>query len=450
MQWDCERSAKRARRPERVETFNGLARYWKRLAAAFMSANCRVRSNEYGAIYYGELAKGESLERAGREAERARGPQRDPVSSQGWKETQGEADQGEPVANDNGQWVRYGKGEILIDQRADQGTADQGEDIARLWALESKGWALVTRIDGPPQWVRGALPFDLANNGFVYAESMDEAESVDRGLEERKATHRAAIRAGFAYHRKLGKTASKAKFDALTDRVLKRSRPELKSGAYNPPCEVGGSKLARWIEAPPKAGLRFVGYADQLARSISHEGWHTDEDGANGAYLRGAVYQLPARKGRPVFVAGYGDPHNGEAHKGGPALLDFESVYMGDDSKGEEAQRDAARAADQFAQSAAESEREYNEAWQAGSRWADIGEEIRAAHAEARQLVRELKSARRLLKGATSFDGICRTIRDKIERARESITELRAERDSLFDSIRERTLEAFNQGAGIA
>jgi hypothetical protein len=50
-------------------------------------------------------------------------------------------------------------------------------------------------------------------------------------------------------------------------------------------------------------GLRDVGHADDiLPRSISHRGWFADAN--QDETYRGHVWQLPARKGEPVNIAG--------------------------------------------------------------------------------------------------------------------------------------------------
>lgn len=117
-----------------------------------------------------------------------------------------------------------------------------------------------------------------------------------------------------------------------------------------------------WIENTESAGLRFVGYADEICKSIRHCGWYTDEDGDRETY-RGAVWQLPARHGVARYIAGYEDPNNK-----GAAFVDLNIIrgrkggtrYGADD-----AMTEAAHRADSIAKHNAEREREYNAAWQA-------------------------------------------------------------------------------------
>ena len=214
-----------------------------------------------------------------------------------------------------------------------------------------------------------------------------------------REARQAATREAFHFHRSNGLTAALAMVKAREDVDQGRKRyAESGLAAYNSPCEVGGSSKARWVERPALAGLRFVGWADQCGDRftrrgglLDHEGWLTREDGLGGEVLRGAFTSFRARGGRPVFVAAYGDPCNGPADQGGPALFDFERTFEGEDSHGDFAKTDAARAADDFARIAAETEREWNEAWQAGSRWHDLGEDIKAARLEALKLLGELR-----------------------------------------------------------
>ena len=112
--------------------------------------------------------------------------------------------------------------------------------------------------------------------------------------------------------------------------------------------------MERWFEEPEaQAGLRFVGFAHELARnSIQHRGWYVDtfED----ATACGVVYQLPAHHGHTRYLAGRSDPWNEHA-----ACLDLSDVWADT--------IEAAHAADEMARISAESSRDYDEAWQAGS-----------------------------------------------------------------------------------
>lgn len=92
-----------------------------------------------------------------------------------------------------------------------------------------------------------------------------------------------------------------------------------------------------------RAGLRYVGFADEIVR-LRHNGWFTDREFQDDV-MRGVVYMLP--HGR--YVAGY--HFNGGDDKG--ATLWFDELH---DTK-----EDAARMADEHARVAAEAECDYQD-----------------------------------------------------------------------------------------
>jgi hypothetical protein len=54
--------------------------------------------------------------------------------------------------------------------------------------------------------------------------------------------------------------------------------------------------------------LRRLGWCDEVDRCIEHRGWYTTSgDNWSGEVMRGVVYQLPARNGQELFLAGYVD-----------------------------------------------------------------------------------------------------------------------------------------------
>ncbi|CAB4162060.1 hypothetical protein UFOVP786_23 [uncultured Caudovirales phage] len=106
--------------------------------------------------------------------------------------------------------------------------------------------------------------------------------------------------------------------------------------------------------------FRFIGYVDEIRRSIDHQGWYCDQ--FQDRTLRGVVYQLPARNGVPQYLSGYQESDN-----------DSVVLYL-DSFEAEPAE--AAYRADRIAERWAESEREYQEAWFAGSQ---AGEAVREA-----------------------------------------------------------------------
>lgn len=146
-----------------------------------------------------------------------------------------------------------------------------------------------------------------------------------------------------------------------TDAILRTLYLLLRFGSkqieYNPLSENG----LRWIENASK-GMRLCGFADDLIR-LDHRGWYTDPEGFEDGVMRGVVYQLPTRNGSPVFAVGYADPYNDDCC----------CVEIRTDIEDKE---EAARIADSIAERCAEREREYQEAWQLGRRYADALEEI--------------------------------------------------------------------------
>ena len=185
----------------------------------------------------------------------------------------------------------------------------------------------------------------------------------------------------------------------------------------------------RWIENVSK-GWRLIGYADELNRSIQHTGWFTDEDGM-GETLRGIVYKLPSRKGSPVYAVGYADPYNDDC-----ARLEI-VTHCDDDSE-------AASYADSIAERAAETEREYQSAWQLGREYADASETIVANRETRKTLFAELRTV-------TLPPTICETIREKIKSTRRNIREaLDTQRRITSDYVmRGDLLSAFADGADM-
>lgn len=179
-------------------------------------------------------------------------------------------------------------------------------------------------------------------------------------------------------------------------------KPDKKAGLasyQNRPMDDGG----RWIESPELAGIRFIGFSDGLAR-IQHSG-HFDSEFQESVY-RGAVYQLPAKGGRVRLIPAV--RHGSESGRRswsddsgqeGAAILYLADAQLSDDLGGFDSNpdtmdsvRDMARTADGYAEALAESAREYEEAWQAGSRAAYELESAQAARVEFLKLRRDIKA----------------------------------------------------------
>jgi hypothetical protein len=174
---------------------------------------------------------------------------------------------------------------------------------------------------------------------------------------------------------------------------------------------------------------RFTGTAHDIARaegyyrSIDHTGWYTRFEDYNEKTC-GVVFQLPARNGKPRYVAGFSDPAN-KINERSSASVSFDQFY--DDKM------DAARAADRLAELMAEESCEYDEAWQAGSHYADLAREVATLRKEALELIQEAKQAAGIMRNA--FPALCSAIRASIQGTLAEIQELRKERAKLLDEF---------------
>lgn len=239
-------------------------------------------------------------------------------------------------------------------------------------------------------------------------------------------------------------------FPAVASLALRQARQDVASGTLRFPGADGYNRESadglRWVENPPANGLRFVGWCDEIARQnyryasgIGHTGWHTDDAGC-GETMRGAVYQLPARGGKPLYVPGYVESH--ESPETG-ARLSFRDVIEGENGEDEEAKREAAYRADRIAEIHAEEQREHSTAYRAGQ---DAAEAEEAAREARRELLAFLKALRP--KKATLCDApaLVEAAREKVESLLESIAAFRAERDRLRDDCPSRLMPSFNDG----
>jgi hypothetical protein len=233
--------------------------------------------------------------------------------------------------------------------------------------------------------------------------------------------------AHYRYLRACGYAAHVAKARAI-DWIARGNRPNSPDSLrawIGAPNESG----ARWIARPDRAGLRFVGFADEIA-GLRNRGWYCRADDFGETY-RGAVYQLPARKGRARYVPAYREGDTGRNGRdwrdtsGDPAaLLDFASICEGDrlDSSWDtdSGKRDAARIADSIAERAAESSREYDESWQAGREFAELVESAQAARSQARELISQIRKARGDSAFCARFPAIAAALRSAIRDALET------------------------------
>lgn len=190
------------------------------------------------------------------------------------------------------------------------------------------------------------------------------------------------------------------------------------------------------------AGFRFVGYSDELVHTRDrHTGWYADE--FCGSTYRGAVFQLATgRHGAMRFVGGYQESDNGgfvvdvrgrgvvysetvadpwdrQNYRSCSTLRSFDSVA------------EAAGAADESARIAAERERDYQTAWQAGARWRELGEQI----TETRREILSALAERRQVE-ASEVPTLCDMLRRTIGDMLDSIAAARREREELTEIAR--------------
>lgn len=283
----------------------------------------------------------------------------------------------------------------------------------------------------------------------------------------------------FAYHRARNRNASDAIKAARLDVANYRAAMEAgdtktatKFRRYAPgpnfPAVTWqpGKPGVAFVLNPKRAGLREIGAAHDFGRSyrylypaVDHNGWFNNDEGESArdgsGLIWGVVYQLPARDGLSRFVAGYmeGDSDG--------VVIDFGTIYTEPATDCESpfnnrAARDAARAGDTLAKWAAEDARDWNRAWRAGVRFAEMGDEIAAERAEAREALATRRAIRADMiaagvdAGTPQWRKACGFIHAQVAASLERIAKLRRERADLAQSIPTELASAFGDGAGCA
>lgn len=168
------------------------------------------------------------------------------------------------------------------------------------------------------------------------------------------------------------------------------------------------------------------------------------------------VVQLSSRKGRARFAAAY----QFEESDNGGMTVDLSRVFEGPagdfDQENTGARKEAARAADQLAEKAAESEREYQTASAAGAAWAARKEEEEEARREALAILAERRKARGL--DPSGFPALCAALRGQVAALCRQIAKSRKARAKLaegdaeelyFWNGEERLRAAFCEAAGL-
>lgn len=175
-----------------------------------------------------------------------------------------------------------------------------------------------------------------------------------------------------------------------------------------------------WFDGLDDVPARWVGYADQIARGIDHNGWYADS--FQGAVHRGVVYRLTRQRG---YLIGYETDSGVYVEYACPCEADTNS--------------DVAYLADGLAERAAERAREWSESWSEGSGARD---RLDAALQALRGAIRERVWIALELAGAASLDNAaedCRRdgIREDLENALDLIDPPRDE------SLRNAYLDGF-------
>lgn len=187
----------------------------------------------------------------------------------------------------------------------------------------------------------------------------------------------------------------------------------------------------RWIESTAANGFRFVGDACDLigGRNVP-TGYYTDADGQYST-LRAGVWQLPGKGRHARLVAGYREYDGRTETNEGSARLDLSTVYLvpmdsDGDLTGADETRDAAIAADGMAESDAETERDYNLAYEAGRKVAETDNEMIEARRALLPVLAEFRLVRRgrLILSELLCDMLQKSVRDglaTIDEKREAV-----------------------------
>ena len=281
--------------------------------------------------------------------------------------------------------------------------------------MQSTKAIFARRIYGP------FCPAVMGNPATYYQDAENKAEHVAR--------HYAAFR-------KRGYTATEAHKRAL---ALPAAYQRGFADGYGTSASLGaiwrsGSTSLQWAERPAALGLRFVGYADDIAR-LGHRGWFNRDD-SEGSTLRAGVWRLP--HGR--LVPGYVEMEGGESMNGESAALALGEIIReqgGSESDDRDAERDCARLADSIAEHVAEAEREHDSAYQAGARAAREIADAETARAEALPLLGAIRAHKRSGVGPVMEKALRESLAARLERigeARDKRAELWAECPSYLES----------------
>jgi len=145
----------------------------------------------------------------------------------------------------------------------------------------------------------------------------------------------------------------------------------------------------RWCE-DFRGYFRFCGYADDIDKYLHHNGWYCDP--WQHEVYRGIVLQTVSRNGRPNYLHGYEDPWNP-----GGALI---CLHDADDDP-----ESAARAADKFARTHAETDKDLYIKEDTEERIKETREKIKKIRGEIITLCHEIRVKCTDLSGSTVLRG---------------------------------------------
>lgn len=195
------------------------------------------------------------------------------------------------------------------------------------------------------------------------------------------------------------------------DGMLPRFKVDTAYRALPKPLTPGAAGLGWYLDSDFAPGLRWQWCDKVEGVGIRHEGWFTDPDGC-GDTIRGLVLRLPHGRG---FLAGT------SLGLGMSAGADRE-IYA-DEVR-------AAYAADRMAEREAETEREYQEAWRAGTDAREADGESRETRRELLALMRDMRAAARNLAGEAGA-ALCARLRADVRELVRDVRKARAKRDKL-------------------
>lgn len=195
---------------------------------------------------------------------------------------------------------------------------------------------------------------------------------------------------------------------------------------FGAPFNCGASRRrVRWCEAPESL-FRFVGTSHDIMRDagrrLNHTGWYLYPDGDPDETAFGVVFRLASGRG---FIAGLRTSY------------DDKSACLAVCEAPEESAEDAARYADQLAERYAEAERDYQEAYLAGSRAADADHKAKDIRSDILLACRDLRAARRAMTEAGVQDAagaiarLCDAARGRVSSMLAELESLRTKRDKL-------------------